>query len=55
MLALAFLVVIGIVLIVDAVHLHLDKAFVYVALAFSLIVELLNMAFRSNAHRRNKE
>jgi predicted tellurium resistance membrane protein TerC len=54
MLALAFLVMIGVVLIVESLHLHLDKAYIYVALVFSLIVEMLNMAYRSNGHRRHK-
>ncbi|HRH01450.1 MAG TPA: TerC family protein [Bacteroidia bacterium] len=55
MLALAFLVMIGIVLVAEGLHFHVDKSFVYVALVFSLGVELLNMAYRSKAHRRTNE
>ncbi len=55
MLALAFLVMIGIVLVAEGLHFHVDKSFVYVALVFSLGVELLNMAYRSKAHRRTTE
>lgn len=51
MLALAFLVMIGIVLVAEGLHQHVEKAYVYVALVFSLAVELLNMAYRSRAHR----
>lgn len=53
MLALAFLIVIGIVLVAESLHLHIDKAYIYVSLAFSLSVELLNMAMRSRAHKQN--
>lgn len=52
MLALAFLVVIGLVLTLEALHLHIDKAYIYSALAFSLIVEFLNMAYRSQGHKK---
>ncbi|MBL0048997.1 MAG: TerC family protein [Bacteroidetes bacterium] len=54
MLALAFLVMIGIVLVAEGLHQHVEKAYVYVALVFSLSVELLNMTYRSRAHRRNE-
>lgn len=52
MLALAFLVMIGGMLVIEALHLHVDKTYVYVALAFSLAVELLNMAVRSKSHHK---
>lgn len=55
MLALAFLVMIGIVLVAEGLHLHVDKAYVYVSLLFSLGVEMLNMAYRSRAHKRENE
>jgi predicted tellurium resistance membrane protein TerC len=55
MLALAFLVMIGIVLVAEGLHFHVEKSFVYVALVFSLGVELLNMAYRSKAHRKTSE
>jgi predicted tellurium resistance membrane protein TerC len=53
MLALAFLILIGFILVLDSLHLHIDKAYIYVALGFSIMVELLNMSYRSNAHKRN--
>jgi predicted tellurium resistance membrane protein TerC len=53
MLALAFLILIGFILILDSLHLHVDKAYVYASLGFSIMVEMLNMAYRSNAHKRN--
>lgn len=52
MLALAFLVGIGIILIVESLHFHIDKTYVYVAMAFSLIVEILNIQLRSLQHRK---
>jgi predicted tellurium resistance membrane protein TerC len=54
MLALGFLVMIGLVLVAEGLHLHVEKTYVYVALVFSLGVEMLNMAYRSKAHRRNE-
>lgn len=48
MLALAFLVVIGVVLIAEGFDHHLPKTYVYVAMAFSLVVELLNIRMRKS-------
>lgn len=52
MLALVFLVVIGLALVAESFHFHVDKAYIYVALVFSIAVEWLNMLYRSNARRR---
>ncbi|MBC7412449.1 MAG: TerC family protein [Bacteroidia bacterium] len=52
MLALAFLLLIGMVLILDAAHIEIEKPIIFVALAFALLVEGLNMALRS--HHRKK-
>ena len=49
MLALSFLILIGIVLIADGLHFHIPKGYVYAALAFSLLVEGLN--FRTRKRR----
>jgi predicted tellurium resistance membrane protein TerC len=45
-LALSFLTVIGVVLIAEGMGVHIPKAYVYVAMAFSLTVELLNIRSR---------
>ena len=52
MLALAFLVMIGVVLIADAFGFHVPKGYIYAAMGFSVGVELLNMVQRN---RRAKE
>ncbi len=52
MLALAFLLLIGLVLILDAAHIEIEKPIIFAALAFALLVEGLNMALRS--HQRKK-
>ena len=49
-LALVFLVAIGVLLVVEALHLHIDKSYVYVAMGFSFIVELLNIKIRGVHH-----
>jgi predicted tellurium resistance membrane protein TerC len=46
MLALAFLVVIGVVLVAEGFDHHLPKGYVYFAMAFSLGVEMLNIRLR---------
>lgn len=47
MLALAFLVVIGVMLVAEAIHQHVSKNIIYSCLAFSLAVEMLNIRLRS--------
>ncbi len=51
MLALAFLVVIGVMLVAEGIHQHVSKNIIYSCLAFSLAVEMLNIRLRS---KRNK-
>lgn len=51
MLALAFLVVIGVILIADGFDHHVPKGYVYFAMAFSVGVELLNTRMRKRAVR----
>jgi predicted tellurium resistance membrane protein TerC len=51
MLALAFLVVIGVVLIADGLDHHVPKGYVYFAMAFSVAVESLNLRMRKRAVR----
>jgi predicted tellurium resistance membrane protein TerC len=51
MLALAFLVMIGLVLIADGFGFHVPKGYIYVAMGFSVGVELLNMAGRNRRQR----
>jgi predicted tellurium resistance membrane protein TerC len=46
MLALSFLVVIGVVLIAGALHQEISKSIIYSCLGFSLVVELLNIKLR---------
>jgi predicted tellurium resistance membrane protein TerC len=46
MLALAFLVVVGVVLVAEGFDHHLPKGYVYFAMAFSLGVEMLNIRLR---------
>lgn len=46
MLALSFLIMIGMMLIVEAFEIHVPKGYVYFAMAFSLFVEMLNIRLR---------
>ncbi|WP_205500119.1 TerC family protein [Rufibacter psychrotolerans] len=46
MLALSFLILIGVMLVVEALHAHIPKGYIYFAMFFSLVVEMLNMKLR---------
>lgn len=50
MLALSFLILIGFTLILEGFDIHINKAFVYVAVLFSLTVELINIRMRKKTH-----
>lgn len=49
-LALSFLLLIGVLLLADGFGQHVSKAYVYVAMGFSLLVELLNLRHRQKHH-----
>ena len=46
MLALSFLILIGVALIADGFELHIPKGYIYFAMAFSVMVEMLNLKLR---------
>jgi len=46
MLALSFLLMIGILLFIEGFHIHVPKGYVYFAMFFSLVVEILNIKVR---------
>jgi len=46
MLALSFLLMIGFTLIVEGLHQHIPKGYIYFAMAFSVFVEMLNLRLR---------
>ena len=48
MLALSFLVVVGVVLVAEGFGHHVPKGYIYFAMAFSFGVELLNIRFRKS-------
>lgn len=57
-LALSFLIMIGVMLVAEGFHQEINKAYIYTAIAFSLIVELINMRMRkkhNNVHLNNDE
>jgi predicted tellurium resistance membrane protein TerC len=50
MLALSFLLLVGVMLIGEGLHFHIPKGYIYFAMAFSVFVELLNSKIRR--HRK---
>ena len=51
MLALSFLLLVGVVLLADGFGMHVPKGYIYFAIAFSMLVEMLNLRA---ARRRNR-
>jgi predicted tellurium resistance membrane protein TerC len=53
MLALSFLLLVGMALVADGLHYHIPRGYLYFAIAFSAAVEALNlMAARARKKRR---
>jgi predicted tellurium resistance membrane protein TerC len=52
MLALAFLILIGMILVADGFHQHIPRGYVYFAMGFSIFVEMLNLKVRSRAEKK---
>jgi predicted tellurium resistance membrane protein TerC len=46
MLALAFLLMIGVTLVAEGLDRHIPKGYIYFAMAFSVFVEMLNLRLR---------
>jgi len=51
-LALSFLITIGVTLFMEGLHKHVPKAYIYLPMGFALFVELLQMRYERNIHRR---
>ena len=49
MLALSFLIMIGVMLVIEGSGAHIDKGYIYFAMAFSLVVEFMNIRLRSKS------
>jgi len=49
MLALSFLILIGVALIADGLGIHIPRGYIYFAMGFSLMVEMLNLRLRSSS------
>lgn len=52
MLALAFLILVGVILVADGLHYHISRNYLYAAMGFSLLVEILNLVVRNAAAKR---
>ena len=50
-LALAFLLLIGVMLVAEGMGRHVEKGYIYVAMAFSLFVEMLNIRYQRRQRR----
>jgi predicted tellurium resistance membrane protein TerC len=54
MLALSFLILIGVALIADGLTLHIPRGYVYFAMAFAGVVEVFNILARQRRRRRGQ-
>jgi predicted tellurium resistance membrane protein TerC len=52
MLALSFLVLVGVTLIIEGFDVHVPKGYIYFAMAFSVVVEMLNLRVRNRRRAR---
>jgi predicted tellurium resistance membrane protein TerC len=52
-LALSFLLMIGMLLVVEGLHAHVPKGYIYASLAFSLFVEVLNLRMRKKKEKKS--
>ena len=55
MLALSFMILIGVMLLAEGVGAHIDKGYVYFAMFFALLVELLNISLRKKESKQTIE
>jgi predicted tellurium resistance membrane protein TerC len=53
MLALAFILLVGVALIAEGIHMHIARGFIYFAIAFSLAVEFLNILVRARTAKHH--
>ncbi|MDR6783633.1 putative tellurium resistance membrane protein TerC [Pedobacter africanus] len=51
MLALSFLLLIGVSLLAEGLDQHIPKGYIYFAMAFSILVEMLNLKMKKNAEK----
>ncbi|MCL2898969.1 TerC family protein [Brenneria tiliae] len=54
MLALAFLILVGITLVLDGIHIHVPKGYIYFAMFFSISVETLNLIRNKNEYQLSR-
>lgn len=55
MIALGFLVTIGVILVAEAFDQHIPKGYIYFAMVYSLIVEMLNIRMRRNISKKEED
>ena len=55
MLALSFLLLIGVFLIAEGFGVHIDKALIYAPMAFAILVEALNLIYAANKAKREQK
>ena len=55
MLALAFIMLVGVTLIGEGIDMHISRGYIYFAMGFSTVVEVLNLLAKRERRRRRRE
>ena len=53
-LALAFLITIGVTIFLEGMHQHVQKGYIYLPMGFALMIELLQMRYASNRSKSKR-
>nr|NQU89700.1 TerC family protein [Bacteroidota bacterium] len=53
-LALAFLITIGVTIFIEGLHQHIPKAYIYLPMGFALVIELLQMRYEHNKNKSRR-
>jgi predicted tellurium resistance membrane protein TerC len=54
MLALSFLILIGVVLVAEGLHTHIPRGYIYFSMAFALLVEMLNLRAAARSMKQHE-
>lgn len=53
-LAISFLMMIGLILVIEGLHVHVPKGYIYFSMAFALGIEIINMKIRKKSTKKVK-
>ncbi|MFV3037598.1 TerC family protein, partial [Klebsiella pneumoniae] len=51
---LAFLILIGVLLVAESLGQHINKGYIYFAMAFSVVMEMINLRLRGSSRKKTE-